>query len=943
MLITLEHFDTQYGRIKQQAAAAGGGCSVLILVAPDCDALCAARILTNLFKTDGVEFKMVAVAGYTDVQNEVNQAMTPSEIGGANPLRSVILINCGAVPKIDALLDLPEGEASKDLTLYILDSHRPIYHTNIKESKETSGRIRMLVPQEKAQFFAPTEEGGSGLAEDIIPDPGDSDAVDEEDPDDLDEDEEDEEDKSDEQDEDDEDDDDEDEDGEDEDGEGEGGDKPDGSAKKRKRQEKKKRRLRKAAERSDDEDDEEGGRKRKRRRKDDDGSDDDSDDDDDDGEQKLQDMYRRMTKVKADRYRKYYSQGNHYGFPASYTALMLASRSLEAGVVRNDMLWLAIVGMTDVSCWNNSCSSYCLLASFSALLVSPLFLFHLPSFPFLSLPSPFLSSFLSLQLFLNEQIDVYVYGSVYRALKAMVAELNGEARNPFALSAANAGGVVSGAGNSTGANVLDQLASSASRLDGSGGGGYYGAAGAGIGAGAVAGQDTSGKASVGVRGFIADSLEPRFVAHRFWNLYDAMFYSEYCASKLETWKAESGGTADRSKLKLDGLLALTGVKLEVIRQPWVSLSQEQKDTIMRRLQAFSVCAAIETNAVDEALVGWDCSFLLDPSNPAAISFNEPETARMVLEKFPDLTPSMFYKSFTYTVDMEAEISAADFAAGINGLLTAGHAAPALLEQVKDTLGLDVLNAAQTALAGGAGGAGSSAGGGSAGGAGAGLSSSSNAALAAAAAAGARLAGAPAIGGSAVLTSWEGHSWKDGFLAGWEAISRRSIDYVTRGITAHCTLRKALMRLGNAIVRNRQVSNGKLVRQLVIDTDVMSDYDSRTFTQPIALAALGRYLIKLYRDSLQSWRSVKTGQTIQKPLILFVVYPYTPVGKRWLTVHGLPVTNDWNDPGAVSFLDAFQSAARDAGAEYLMDSFDSATMLLDFDHKGAFMEFLDPST
>lgn len=44
----------------------------------------------------------------------------------------------------------------------------------------------------------------------------------------------------------------------------------------------------------------------------------------------------------------------------------------------------------------------------------------------------------------------------------------------------------------------------------------------------------------GKGGFIALSTEPRFVAHRFWTIYNAMYYSEYVATRLDTWKDEGG-------------------------------------------------------------------------------------------------------------------------------------------------------------------------------------------------------------------------------------------------------------------------------------------------------------------------------------------------------------------------------------------------------------------
>lgn len=44
MLVPREDFDATYARVKEGAAS--GGCTVLIFVAPDVDALCACRIFT---------------------------------------------------------------------------------------------------------------------------------------------------------------------------------------------------------------------------------------------------------------------------------------------------------------------------------------------------------------------------------------------------------------------------------------------------------------------------------------------------------------------------------------------------------------------------------------------------------------------------------------------------------------------------------------------------------------------------------------------------------------------------------------------------------------------------------------------------------------------------------------------------------------------------------
>jgi hypothetical protein len=61
------------------------GCFVALLCAPTADAACAARMLAELLRSDGVAFRTRAVAGYSDVRREVLRAREPS----------VLLLDCG--------------------------------------------------------------------------------------------------------------------------------------------------------------------------------------------------------------------------------------------------------------------------------------------------------------------------------------------------------------------------------------------------------------------------------------------------------------------------------------------------------------------------------------------------------------------------------------------------------------------------------------------------------------------------------------------------------------------------------------------------------------------------------------------------------------------------------------------------------------------------------
>jgi cell division control protein 45 len=54
--------------------------SIIILVAPDVDALCAAKMLAQLFKQDDVMHKVVPVAGIADLEKTRDELITQTEV-----------------------------------------------------------------------------------------------------------------------------------------------------------------------------------------------------------------------------------------------------------------------------------------------------------------------------------------------------------------------------------------------------------------------------------------------------------------------------------------------------------------------------------------------------------------------------------------------------------------------------------------------------------------------------------------------------------------------------------------------------------------------------------------------------------------------------------------------------------------------------------------------
>nr|CCA16133.1 cell division control protein 45 putative [Albugo laibachii Nc14]CCA25094.1 cell division control protein 45 putative [Albugo laibachii Nc14] len=168
MLWPREEFLTAYNQIKHDSIQ-HGGCSILILVAMDVDALCASEILTQLLKADFLSFSLVAVHGYDDIQR-IGTARFHDEDGMAREdtdLRSIILINCGAIVDVSSLFQLPMV-----VKCYILDSHRPIHLSNIYNATK-----QIIVFEDGGNSMEAIPEDGSDLDMDEFDDSSDEECV----------------------------------------------------------------------------------------------------------------------------------------------------------------------------------------------------------------------------------------------------------------------------------------------------------------------------------------------------------------------------------------------------------------------------------------------------------------------------------------------------------------------------------------------------------------------------------------------------------------------------------------------------------------------------------------------------------------------------------------------------------------------------------------------
>uniref|UniRef100_A0A8C3CH39 Cell division cycle 45 n=1 Tax=Cairina moschata TaxID=8855 RepID=A0A8C3CH39_CAIMO len=101
---------------------------VLLLVASDVDALCACKILQALFQCDHVQYTLVPVSGWQELETAF--------LEHKDQFKYFVLINCGA--NVD-LLEILQPE--EDTFFFVCDSHRPINVVNVYNETQ----IKLLV------------------------------------------------------------------------------------------------------------------------------------------------------------------------------------------------------------------------------------------------------------------------------------------------------------------------------------------------------------------------------------------------------------------------------------------------------------------------------------------------------------------------------------------------------------------------------------------------------------------------------------------------------------------------------------------------------------------------------------------------------------------------------------------------------------------------------
>uniref|UniRef100_A0A8C2W487 Cell division cycle 45 n=1 Tax=Chinchilla lanigera TaxID=34839 RepID=A0A8C2W487_CHILA len=104
---------------------------VLLFVASDVDALCACKILQALFQCDHVQYTLVPVSGWQELET--------AYLEHKEQFRYFILINCGA--NVD-LLDILQPD--EDAIFFVCDTHRPVNVVNVYNDTQ----IKLLIKQD---------------------------------------------------------------------------------------------------------------------------------------------------------------------------------------------------------------------------------------------------------------------------------------------------------------------------------------------------------------------------------------------------------------------------------------------------------------------------------------------------------------------------------------------------------------------------------------------------------------------------------------------------------------------------------------------------------------------------------------------------------------------------------------------------------------------------
>lgn len=130
MYVPLDQLVDQFAMIRKNALSHTTVKLIMFVSCLDVDALCAAKMLTQLFKSDLIPHQTIPVAGFEELAKGYEKISEDSEI------TTVLLIGCGATIDLLDFLGIDPNDESLDRTFYILDNNRPWNLENLFSTKK---------------------------------------------------------------------------------------------------------------------------------------------------------------------------------------------------------------------------------------------------------------------------------------------------------------------------------------------------------------------------------------------------------------------------------------------------------------------------------------------------------------------------------------------------------------------------------------------------------------------------------------------------------------------------------------------------------------------------------------------------------------------------------------------------------------------------------------
>lgn len=133
MIVNPENWHYGYSQIQTDCRANDDGVagSVLILSNADADAMCGARILSYMLRSDGISYHLLPCMSYSYMQKVLARKK-------ADDVRAVVLLNIGASRNLTRLFDAVNTEEDQEESLldpstkiYVMDCRRPVHLANI--------------------------------------------------------------------------------------------------------------------------------------------------------------------------------------------------------------------------------------------------------------------------------------------------------------------------------------------------------------------------------------------------------------------------------------------------------------------------------------------------------------------------------------------------------------------------------------------------------------------------------------------------------------------------------------------------------------------------------------------------------------------------------------------------------------------------------------------